>query len=308
MAPMNSKYPLPNFLCIGVEKCGTTSLYDLLLQHSNIGLSSHKETHFFNTHWHRGIQWYCEKFSHLSSACKMIGEITPAYHRFPEVIPRIKETLGNNIKIIIMLREPRQRAFSHYIHDFANEPRVTDFLFKRYLATCAYAPIVENYYEAFGKENCLTLIFEEDYLLDQQQCIDTISSFFQLPTTMIKPIHSNPSFLPVVFQSPDYPTKIVVDSKELEIPEKSLLYYTHRFHSTKVISDLPKEQQEWIQRQLKEAIHSIPALKSSVIYEQNVKADLDKLEILLDRDLSLWRKSLPDLTAKFAPQPEFLPI
>jgi len=302
-------HPLPDFLCVGVEKSGTTSLYDLLKQHSDIGLSSHKETHFFNTHWHKGLHWYQEKFHHLNeTSCKVIGEITPAYHRFDEVIPRIKETLGEDIKIIFMLREPRRRAFSHYIHDFAINPQITDLLYKRYLSTCAYSPIVKNYQQIFGKENCLTLIFEEDFLINQQITMDKVCNFLSVETYTAEPIHSNPSYLPRFCQSPNYPSKIQIENKQLTLSPNSPLFYTHRSHTSKDLSDLSIKEQQWFKEQTQKAIREVPAIKSSIIYEQNVKADLDQLETLLDRDLSAWRKDLPDLKAKIAPQPEFLPI
>jgi len=304
---MRSEKKLPNFLCVGVEKCGTTSLYDLLKQHPQIGLSRFKETHFFNSHWDKGLDWYQEKFSHISSHCSAVGDITPAYHRFPDVIPRIQQTLGDQVKIIFMLREPRQRAFSHYIHDFARHQEVTDLVYKRYLATTHYARGVKQYQQAFGKENCLVLIFEEDFLPDQQNLMDKICAFLNIDAMPAKPVHSNPSCLPVACWSPTHDSRIVLEGNSLPVPADSLVIYTGYSNTTKILSGLTPQETDPLINKIRNAIAFIPALKSSIIFEQNIKDELVELEQLISRNLELWRKPLGDLQARFAPPPVFIP-
>lgn len=304
---------LPDFLCVGIEKCGTTSLYDLLQQHPHIGLSSHKETHFFNTHWDKGLAWYREKFSALDTNCKVVGEITPAYHRFPEVIPRIKQTLGENTKIIILLREPRQRAFSHYIHDFANRPEVTDLVYKRYLSTTRYAPVLEEYFKAFGKERCLVLVFEEDFFSqdkqpDQQRLMNKVCNFVGVERMAIKPVHSNPSCLPVAVRSPDCDSSMIVEGREFAVPANSVVIATGSAKNTRVISGLADAEAQAIIELVGKAVSFIPALKSSIVFEQNVAPDLEAVEQLLGRRIDSWREPLGDLRARHAHTPVFLPL
>ena len=304
----NTTARLPDFLCVGVEKCGTTSLYDLLAQHPAIGLSRHKETHFFNTNWDKGLDWYRDKFSHLNEQQQRIGEITPAYHRFPEVIPRIKQTLGSEVKILIMLREPRQRAFSHYIHDFANQLEVSDLVYKRYLATCRYTPIIQQYLEAFGREQCLVQIFEEDFLPDPQRLVDNICRFLGIPTHTVTRVHSNPSCLPVACWSPDYPSTIRVEEQTLAVPKRSVVVFTGRKHNTRIVSNLDEAQGNVLIAKVASAVRFIPAMKSSIVYEQNVREDLEQVEQLIHRKLDVWRQPLPDLHAPVALLPEFLRV
>jgi len=298
----------PNFLCVGVEKCGTTSLYDLLKQHPGIGLSSHKETHFFNSNWEKGLQWYQDKFSAVPNNCTAIGEITPSYHRFPEVIPRIKQTLGETVKIIIMLREPRRRAFSHYIHDFAEHQEVTDLVYKRYLTTTKYTPILENYFNAFGIENCLVLIFEEDFLPDQQLLMNKVCNFLKLAPHIITPIHSNPSCLPVACWSPPQDSLITLEGKTLLVPKNSLVIYTGKQKNTRILSRINKIEANALINKINNAVSFIPALKSSIVFEQNVQEDLSNVEKLIARHLDMWRLPLEDLHATYADQPVFLPL
>jgi len=297
---------LPDFVCVGVEKCGTTSLYDLLQQHPAIGLSRHKETHFFNSNWDKGVGWYREKFSHLDAHCLRIGEITPAYHRFPEVIPRIRQILGDGTKILILLREPRQRAFSHYIHDFANQLEMTDLVYKRYLATCRYAPIVRDYFTAFGEQQCLVQIFEEDFLPDPQRLVDNICRFLGIASHPVTPVHSNPSRLPVACWSPGYATTIQVEQDRLRVPAHSVVVFTGRKHNTRIITGLDQAQGDALITKVANAVCFIPAMKSSIVYEQNVHEDVEQVEQLIHRTLDCWRAALPDLHAPVTALPEFV--
>ncbi len=300
----NSK--LPNFLCVGVEKCGTTSLYDLLKQHPAIGLSSHKETHFFNSNWEKGSAWYQEKFSHLAENCSAIGEITPSYHRSVDVIPRIKQTLGEKIKIIIMLREMRRRAFSHYVHDFANQQEVTDLVYKRYLTTTKYARVIQDYYRAFGKENCLVLIFEEDFLPDQQILVNKVCEFLEMPSHDIVPVHSNPSSLPVTCWSPVYDSHVLIEGSSLLVPANSLVIYTQRLKSTRIFSQINKNDAQVLIDKIENAVSLIPELKSAIVYDKNIREEIDVIEKLIGRNLDIWRKPLGDQLASRAPLPVFL--
>jgi len=282
-------------------------LYELLKQHPQVGLSRFKETHFFNRHWDEGLDWYREKFAHLPADCRSVGEITPAYHRFPEVIPRIQQTLGNPIKILILLREPRQRAFSHYVHDFARHQEKTDLVYKRYLATTHYARAIHRYQEAFGRENCLALVFEEDFLPNQQRMMDNVCDFIGVPHHAITPVHSNPSCLPVTSWSPDTPSRLAFGQQEVDVPARSLVVYTGQRDTTRILAGISPAAAEPLIQRIQQAVSFIPAVKSSIIFEQNVKDELIRVEQLIQRNLDIWRLPLGDLRARLAPTPVFLP-
>ncbi len=103
---------LPNFLIPGAEKAGTTSLKNYLFEHPEIYMVE-KEIHFFDKNWDKGITWYEEKFSNYDNK-KVIGEKTPGY-MYTDV-KRIKSVLPD-IKLIFLLRNPVDRAYSQYWHD-----------------------------------------------------------------------------------------------------------------------------------------------------------------------------------------------
>ena len=107
------KRPFPDFLIIGAQKCGTTSLYEYLKQHP--GLSSNigeKEIHFFDKNFRKGSRWYKSNFP-LRREGVLYYEATPYYIFHPLAPHRVRDLLPN-AKLIVMLRNPVDRTFSHY--------------------------------------------------------------------------------------------------------------------------------------------------------------------------------------------------
>ena len=104
---------LPTFLILGAQKCGTTSLHSLLAQHPEICMSEPKETNFFNIHFDRGLEYYRETFFNSWKGHKAVGEASPSYFFLPYVPERIAAALPG-VKMMVILRDPVKRAFSHW--------------------------------------------------------------------------------------------------------------------------------------------------------------------------------------------------
>ena len=111
----------PNFFIVGVAKAGTTSLYAYLINTPGIFFSSEKEPGYFHSisfgrgparRVHKQSQ-YLKLFMGVSTE-KAIGEASPGYLIDPESAKLIHDKVPN-AKIIIMLRDPLERAFSHYL-------------------------------------------------------------------------------------------------------------------------------------------------------------------------------------------------
>ncbi|MGH7791258.1 MAG: sulfotransferase family protein [Thermodesulfobacteriota bacterium] len=127
------KERLPNFLIVGAAKSGTTSIYHYLRQHPEIYLPENKEPRFFvssefgeidpndpfYTYINKTTTVTLEEYARLFKSAykeKAIGEASVQYLYFHKTaIPQIKKHLGN-IKIIMILRNPVERAFSAYSH------------------------------------------------------------------------------------------------------------------------------------------------------------------------------------------------
>jgi len=104
----------PNFLIVGAQKGGTSSLFKYIIQHPDIEGSWKKEVHFFCRNFSKGENWYKGFFPlKVFSRNKTLGECTPYYLFHPFVARRVK-SMYPKMKIIMVLREPISRAYSHY--------------------------------------------------------------------------------------------------------------------------------------------------------------------------------------------------
>lgn len=120
---------LPNFLLIGAQKCGTTWMAQMLEQHPQVAAAATKELHFFSNrkNFAQGLGWYREQFQ-PSAEATAIGEFTPNYfwtstnaaemresNSQPEIPATVHQALGE-IPLIVMLRDPVDRAVAAYYH------------------------------------------------------------------------------------------------------------------------------------------------------------------------------------------------
>lgn len=183
---------LPNFLVVGAEKCGTTSLYQYLKQHPDIYLPAKKELHYFSYEDIKKISADPGGQNVLTHACATrdeyesfyrgigtpvaVGEVSPSYFYFSHVSQKIHFELGNP-KIIIMLRSPIQKAYSQYMHLVRDNREHLPFFdalmaedqriaagwgpLWRYTESCLYSARVTKYLELFGKGRVKIGLFEQ---------------------------------------------------------------------------------------------------------------------------------------------------
>ncbi|MGB3402765.1 MAG: tetratricopeptide repeat protein [Microcoleaceae cyanobacterium] len=108
----------PQFLMIGVMKGGTTSLYEYLVKHPQIVPSLQKEIDFFNYQYNLGLDWYISHFPSLPQNGKFLtGEASPTYLLDLKTMERVYQHFPN-IKLLIILRNPIDRAISQYYDNF----------------------------------------------------------------------------------------------------------------------------------------------------------------------------------------------
>jgi len=110
--------PLPDFLILGAQKAGTTALYAYLRRHPQITGPSWKEVSFFDRHYARGEAWYRGNFPNSLRARGLVGEASPSYLFHPLAPERVASMLPE-ARLIALVRNPVDRAFSHYQHEVA---------------------------------------------------------------------------------------------------------------------------------------------------------------------------------------------
>lgn len=184
---------LPNFLVIGAGKSGTSSLYRYLGQHPQIYMSPLKEPRFFAFEGQKldfrgpgdkeglrssvvDIESYRRLFDGVSGE-KAIGEASPLYMYSPKVIERIEHYIPET-KLIAILRDPAERAYSAFLHmvrdgrepldDFAEALREEEARVKRnyapgwrYKEGGFYYAQLSRYFERFGKEQIRVFLYED---------------------------------------------------------------------------------------------------------------------------------------------------
>jgi len=209
---------LPDFLVIGVGRSGTTSLYYYLDQHPSIVKSSYDEIGFFDDNFHLGLSWYRSMFTtiftkfliKLKTKYFMTYEVTPWYVRRPWTARRIKKIFPN-IKLIIVLRNPIDRTYSHYHLSTQNDEKrdfkvvikedmknisqwniteKNDSYFSNQvqnskLARGFYYEQIIPWFELFSKEQIM-IISSEDLASKTQSTLREIFSFLELPIYDIK--------------------------------------------------------------------------------------------------------------------------
>jgi len=108
----------PSALIIGTQKGGTTFLFDYLVQHPDVLPPLNKEIHYFDLNYARGVTWYRARFpySYQLRGRAMTLDASPYYLAHPLVPQRVTDLLPG-AKLIVLLRNPVDRAFSHYQHE-----------------------------------------------------------------------------------------------------------------------------------------------------------------------------------------------
>jgi hypothetical protein len=205
---------LPDFLVVGAQRAGTTSLYQYLVAHPPVGAPLRKEVHFFDLHYGRGLGWYRSHFPlrarrtavERSGRRFVCGEASPYYLYHPAAAERAARTVPD-ARLLAILRNPVDRAFSHYHHErergreplsfeeaLAREPERLAGQSERvaaggeseahrvfsYLARGRYAEQLEPWLARFPRDRLLVLGSEAFYA-DPRAAMARVFAFLGLP-------------------------------------------------------------------------------------------------------------------------------
>jgi hypothetical protein len=201
----------PDFIIIGTQKGGTTSLFHYLSQHPQLNLPSTKEIHFFTKKYQYGLNFYKTYFPFKQKG-KLSGEATP-YYLYHPLVPERMFNHFPKIKLIVMLRNPVDRAFSQYNMEkkLSNEDRsfktaIKDELkqfkdwnkdilksknhnaqhaYHSYLTRGLYKEQVERWLKYYKKEQML-FIKSEDFFKDPENELHKVFSFLKIEKVNIK--------------------------------------------------------------------------------------------------------------------------
>jgi Sulfotransferase domain len=298
----------PNFFVIGAAKSGTSAIWNLLRQHPEIHMAKRKEPNFFSS---TEIQPFCRgpgDFEHRPLSLDAyhalfdswdgepaIGEASTSTLYFPGAVDRLYRYAPQG-RIIVLLRQPADRAFSAYMYlrrdgreperDFAKALRLED---RRYAMRWAfiwhyrrmgrYADQLEPFYRRFGKERIRVYLYDDlatdplAVLQDMYRLLD-VDPAFRPDTTRRMNASGVPRYpffnrsIATLFDSPN-PVRFL--ARRL-VPEDIRLRFTQHMRSRNLVR------------------LSIPQEVRDRLTEHNRESIL-RLQDLIDRDLSAWLTS-----------------
>ncbi|MDC1505116.1 sulfotransferase domain-containing protein [Winogradskyella sp.] len=287
-----------NFYCVGAQKAGTTTLHDILNQHPDIFLPKTKEAHFFDEDekFEKGLEWYENTFFNESSNEKILGSCNPEYMYFEEVPKRIFESFGGDVKLIFILRNPADRAYSHYLMSKRRcieelsftvalkqeKSRINKDYFNKtnfsYASRGFYSEQIKRYLNYFPKENMMFIRFEDDFIKNKNKTINEIISFLDLEQIDL---------------DVDLKSNVARSSRFLFI--QKFIYKQNiikSFFSIFVSQKMKNKIRSWIYKLVMK-----PEKKNKLSFElknslmQQYKEDIKELEGLTGKNFSNWLKT-----------------
>jgi hypothetical protein len=315
-----TRVPLPNFFIVGTGKAGTTSLYSYLRQHPQIYMSPVKEPAFFATEirgknlsaplrHHVSVQsrklskilndgepvkplgWIAEEWNdylRLFSAVKgekAIGEATPAYLWSATAAANIHSNVPEG-KIVMILRDPAERAFSQYLHQLS--VGLTGATFREHLEQCArggdrqlspvypflevglYHQQVKRYLDLFPRDQIRIYWYEEAWR-DPASLLADIFRFLEV----------DPTFQPDFSRTTHQRRAPRLVGLHYFLKRSGLWYPLKALVPTRMVSSL----RQFVFRRGR-ALTMAPGDRRYLI--DYYRDDIHRLAALLDRDLSPW--------------------
>jgi len=297
---------LPNFLLIGAAKSGTTALHDFIKQHPSIYMSPRKELRFFSNisspppglsedFIHPGVdtlEEYERYFDGVTNQ-KIIGESSPMYLYVPGSAERIKATLTKDVKLLAILRNPVDRAFSAYTHALREwkepcgsfrealekeEERIAAGwgMLWHYTQAGFYYEQLLRYVNLFRREQ-IKVVLHDDLVSDSSTLLEGIFTFLEVDPTFIPDTSGRPNVSGFP-KNQKYHTFL----KRLFIEDNPIKRVGRRFMPTSVSKQIMSKMR-FINLEKRPMPKDIRAELRELFTN-----DIKSLESLIDRDLSAW--------------------
>lgn len=288
----------PLVICVGVEKCGTSSFHDFLAQGKNVSSPYPKELEFFSNNFENGLDWYLAHY-HLSK--HVLLDFTPSYHWDSRTLDRIKDTCARP-SVIAMLRNPIKRAYSAYIHriywffqtaaktgtldeyDVSFDDLVHSghsYLFPSYLE------ILDRIDAIFGSKNCVVIPLEFVAKQPHQYVSlieENLSADLQIDRQAVMP-RSNVLHVPIFLTGreivEEYPQYAFFFNKELDDVYFCCGGIPRKIASGDEYSRMKAIEAKWLR--------PVEKATGAKVLSRYYQAELSQLEERLEADLDCWR-------------------
>ncbi|MBE9039699.1 tetratricopeptide repeat protein [Oscillatoriales cyanobacterium LEGE 11467] len=207
----------PNFVIIGASKSGTTSLYSYMVQHPKILPAIRKEINYWSGRYKPRVDWYLSHFFAIPENQPYItGEASPSYIYVPQAAERMHSVFPN-MKSIVLLRNPVDRAISHYHHwvrrgiehrsledatvgeiEAFEAGKIPERKFAHYIAHGRYFRYLKPWFEKFGLDNIL-ILKTEDFYQYPDETLTRVYKFLDIPEHHLPeyPKYNSGSYSPI---------------------------------------------------------------------------------------------------------------
>ena len=304
---------IPNFLVIGAAKSGTTSLYQYLKQHPQIYMSPRKELKFFalegespnfrgpgdephNCNAITDIETYQSYFQGVVNETA-IGEASPRYIYIPKAAERIKYHIPN-AKMIAILRNPVDRAYSSFMHQVRKGRESLSFAqalleedkriennwapLWHYKQMGFYYTQLKRYFDLFESRQIKIYLYE-DLETNSTSVVKEIFRFLEVDDTFI------PDNTSIIYNKGGVPKNNALHELDNALHE---LVHRQNLIKSALKPFLPSKLRKFIKKTFKQNLQNLekPKLPFDIRRQltQEYRADITKLQDLIQRDLSTW--------------------
>ena len=281
---------LPDFICVGPQRTGTTWLHNVMAPHLSLPVDI-KETDFFLRNYPKGMRWYLSFFRSNPGAIR--GEVDPNY--FGEDLAR--ERIANDIphaKIVVTLRDPTDRAYSSYRvmrRDAWTSVGVEETVAANRIIreSSRYAHHLVQWQKSFGAERVL-VCFYDDLEQSPQAFLDRITDFLGAPRINVEGSLIASERVNTVIEAPRNP-KLAAKARNFRTSLK--------LHGMHWVVDLLGTAGVWKYcfGRGEEFAELDPQIDARL--REHFRPEVEALEQLLGRDLSAWKTGRANAPAGF---------
>jgi sulfotransferase family protein len=287
-----------HFLGIGAEKSGTTWLFEMLHRHPQVYMPQEKELYYFNRYyWHRPnvqnyrfdkpVSWYLSFFDR-APAESVKGEVCPAYICDDQAAAKIF-SFNPNIRLIALLRDPVERAFSQYLYyiqlgEYGSRQTFEESLKKdpQILRRGLYAQQLMGYYSLFPRENILVGLLD-DIKKDSSDFLIRIERFLGVEEYIPESIDESIN----ITGAPKYPfiNRAYAAGKYLtrKYSMVGLLNVLNRTGVARSFESLRSKNMRPL------TVKQTPDMNTVKMLKDYFRSDIEQLEELIQRDLDAWK-------------------
>lgn len=287
-------------IVVGAQKTATTSLFASLRQHPEIAASVHKETHFFAFErlWSGGPEAYDRFFPPVDDRIRL--DVSPDYLAVPGVPDRIAELVGTDVRIVAILREPVERAWSQHAMevysgferrgfrdaidaDPSADPEVPFSHRCHYVARSRYAERLGRFLDVFGHDRVRVDVYEEDVVGRTDPWLVELCGFLDVSPDVDLPTmpRSNSAYVPRSLVAARVLRHLLI---EHSVPRRI---------ARKLVPDRGRRVLRARLVAANRSSRPVPALSSHdrrELFERYFAADVAATERLIGRSLDVWRE------------------